>query len=93
MRKQFKGFKASVFFQVSGESQKRQRLLNQSRRCSHVLSCLAVFNDVYVNSVFERREIVVCHFDFPWAFLLDRALYVITFSVLDTRVIYLWPWV
>ena len=32
--------------------------------------------------------------DFPVGrFFLDRALYVIVFSVLDIGVMYLWPWV
>ena len=37
--------------------------------------------------------ITVVLYDFPLTFLLDWALYVIMFSVLDTGVIYLWPWV
>ena len=37
--------------------------------------------------------IIFVFFYFPWTFLLDRALYAITLSVLDIGVIYLWPWV
>ena len=61
-------------------------MLTKSMPFNHVLSCLAKFNDLCT-------LITAAFYDFPWAFLLDRALCAITFSVLDIGVIYLWPWV
>ena len=58
----------------------------------------SMFNDLLCK-VFAGREVEIAKlitaicFVFPGVFLLDRALYAITFSVLDIGVTYLWPWV
>ena len=49
--------------------------------------------DEFVPTPLNSAGVGIVFLDFPWAFLLDRALFVITFSVLDIGVIYLWPWV
>ena len=91
MRKHFKPSKQVFSFRKESST----TTLTKSKPCGHVFSCLAMFNDFLM----ARREVEVCIskncglFLLSWAFLLDRALYAITFSVLDKGVTYLWPWV
>ena len=91
MRKHFKSFKTSVFFQ---ERVKKQCLLNQS--CVVIFQVVSSWFTIFCGQVFARREVEVCMIskfclDFPAvaSFLIAQALYAITFSVLDTGVMYL----
>ena len=62
MRKHFKNFKASVFFQEKSKT----TTLTRSKLPSHVLSRLVMCHDLLYGKVFARMEVEIV-FDFPSA--------------------------
>ena len=69
-------------------------MLTKSKPYSHRVSCLAKVNGLLWQLGLKFASLIaVVFYNFSLAFLFDRALYVITLSVLDVGVIYLWPWV
>ena len=67
----------------------------KSKPFSHILSCSAIFNDLLWRSLCKKKSRTL--HNYYWLFLgrffLNRALYAIAFSVLDTGIMYLRPWV